>query len=664
MKKENRKRILIISGIIILVILAILFGAKIYLYIRMLIGNDVIITIIPDKENLFLVHQQEQEINIKISALANLFCNVECNYTFMDISDDVIYENSTLNLKVTDSATKTYTITAPEKGTGQKLYRLETSCIAIKTYFCDTENKTNKDSVLITMDYNYTEQETLTKEQLKNEFYSYANKTNILNRTILTILENKKALEEKILDNTTLNISQLTKTNKELDKILGNITTLWKQDEFPEITSQLNHIQPILISQENITDELNNTIEKEIEQYNSFISNITQIQTELESYQLLNYTEKTSQLLDSTITDFNILKNYSKQKDFLINQNNRFLNFYENYTKTKIILQQEILNSTEKDYYSAVQIDNSTLGKIQKINNLTFVPKEYTLEEQNPQCCLFSECKDCCNESCYSDPKDYPIIFIHGHSFNAKISSEQALDSFEEMQIKLEKDNYTINAGSIIVNVPEATIKGIWGENPEPVSVKSSYYFDTIVNQTNFNTLQTKEDSIDTYAIRLKDIIDTVEYKTNREKVIIIAHSMGGLVTRRYMQLFGDDSLEKVILIGTPNHGIDQNTLALCKVFGAEKECDDMSENSILINKLENQKKPSVNVYNIIGIGCQTNGENGDGIITNSSAYLNWAQNYYVNGTCSDLTYLHTKLVLPKESPQTYEIVKSALKTI
>ncbi len=661
MKKENRKRILIISAIIIAIILLIIFGAKIYLYIRMLIGNDVIITIIPDKENLFLVHQQEQEINIKISALANLFCNVECNYTFKDISDDVIYENSTLNLKVTDSATKIYTITAPAKGTGQKLYRLETSCVAIKTYFCDTENKTNKDSVLITMDYNYTEQESLTKEQLKNEFYSYVNKTNTLNYTTFIIQQNKNLLEEKILDTITKNISQLTETNKELDTMLGNITTLWKQDEFSEITSQLNHIQTKIISQENETDQLNKIIEKEIEQYNSFISNITQIQKELEIYQTQNFTKEISKILDSTITNFNILKNYFKQKDFLINQNNRFLNFYANYTQTKIILDQEILNNTEKNYSSTIQISNSTLGKIQEINKLTFTPKEHILEEQNPQCCLFSECKDCCNESCYSNPKNYPIIFIHGHSFNAKISSEQALDSFEEMQIKLEKDNYTINAGSIIVNVPEATIKGIWGENPEPVSVKSSYYFDTIINQTNFNTLQTKEDSIDTYAIRLKDIIDTVEYKTNREKVIIIAHSMGGLVTRRYMQLFGDDSLEKVILIGTPNHGIDQNTLALCKVFGAEKECDDMSENSILINKLKNQKKPSVNIYNIIGIGCSTNRETGDGIVTNSSAYLNWAQNYYVNGTCSDFTYLHTKLVLPRESPQTYEIVKSDL---
>ena len=139
---------------------------------------------------------------------------------------------------------------------------------------------------------------------------------------------------------------------------------------------------------------------------------------------------------------------------------------------------------------------------------------------------------------------------------------------------------------------------------------------------------------------------------------------MGGLVTRRYLQIFGDNSVYKGILIASPNHGVNGTILKYCSLFGAKLECDDMAPDSLFLNKLNNAKKPTIPIYNIIGIGCDTDGETGDTVVTNKSAYLDYATNYFINGTCSELNFnsLHTKIVDPNKNPQVYNIVKEILK--
>lgn len=55
---------------------------------------------------------------------------------------------------------------------------------------------------------------------------------------------------------------------------------------------------------------------------------------------------------------------------------------------------------------------------------------------------------------------------------------------------------------------------------------------------------------------RLKSRVETVKSRNGVQKVDIIAHSMGGLVTRAYIQgsTYGDD-VEHVVTLGTPNNG-------------------------------------------------------------------------------------------------------------
>jgi uncharacterized alpha/beta hydrolase family protein len=287
----------------------------------------------------------------------------------------------------------------------------------------------------------------------------------------------------------------------------------------------------------------------------------------------------------------------------------------------------------------------------------------FSLKEQSSTCCLYNQCHECCNESCYSDKTKFPVIFIHGHDFSKTVSAEYNLNIFDEMQRALEKDGY-LDAGSVLISPDNENLSGILGKVNYPITVKSSYYLDNYQSRDQSIILQTKQDNLDTYAIRLNDIINSVKFKTNREKVIVVSHSMGGLVVRRYMQIFGNNNLYKVILIATPNHGVNGTVLKYCSLFGAKLECDDMAPDSLFLNKLNNAKKPSIQVYNIIGVGCNTDGETGDRVVANKSAYLDYAKNYFVNGTCDEpnFQYLHTNMVDPNKNSEVYHLVRDILK--
>lgn len=64
-------------------------------------------------------------------------------------------------------------------------------------------------------------------------------------------------------------------------------------------------------------------------------------------------------------------------------------------------------------------------------------------------------------------------------------------------------------------------------------------------------------EDIRTYAQYLDSEIKRIRNETNSEKVDIVAHSMGGLISRYRIQNIpgGEDDVGKLIMIGTPNHG-------------------------------------------------------------------------------------------------------------
>lgn len=57
------------------------------------------------------------------------------------------------------------------------------------------------------------------------------------------------------------------------------------------------------------------------------------------------------------------------------------------------------------------------------------------------------------------------------------------------------------------------------------------------------------------HAVKLRDYIEQISQLHGGAKVDVIAHSMGGLVLRQYLQTYGTEKIDKVVTIGTPVWG-------------------------------------------------------------------------------------------------------------
>jgi len=121
------------------------------------------------------------------------------------------------------------------------------------------------------------------------------------------------------------------------------------------------------------------------------------------------------------------------------------------------------------------------------------------------------------SEECRNDPKLNPVIFIHGHSLLRNTADPLLLDIFNKIQYQLQDDGY-INAGTIVFDANKSEHKkNEWGLAGFPITVKASYYYDYFYSLGNFIYIARKADNLDTYAIRLKEIIDLIKYKTGKQ---------------------------------------------------------------------------------------------------------------------------------------------------
>lgn len=336
------------------------------------------------------------------------------------------------------------------------------------------------------------------------------------------------------------------------------------------------------------------------------------------------------------------------------------INSSKNYYESQCRIKQEF--SLEGHYGNETQVEavkDAERGNFTSRINIELTPNY-------PVCCVFGECKRCCTqEECKSDPLLYPALILHGHSFNKDNSPEFSLDAFNKILSSLQIEGY-ISAGTITPISDYSEIKkGEWGLPSKPIIVKGSYYLVSYYNIGGYSIATQKSENIETYAIRLKEIIDLLKFRTGKDKVNIISHSMGSLVARSYMQIFGDESVDKLIIIASPNKGISGKTSNYCPILGEKKECGDMSAESIFIKKLNDPLKipKNVKIYNIIGTGCSMDGSTGDGVVTKQNAELEYAENFYINGTCSGASVLHTQILNIEKYPEVYTTIKSILKS-
>ncbi len=170
-----------------------------------------------------------------------------------------------------------------------------------------------------------------------------------------------------------------------------------------------------------------------------------------------------------------------------------------------------------------------------------------TLPDTVPQCCVLGECRACCDDSACRGAIEPPIIFIHGHAFNQGTSAEYSLDAFDLIQRHLESDGW-LDTGTIALS--DEVRANSWTRAGVPISTKASYYLDVYAGADNAVLVQTKSESIDTYVLKLNDIIEETRRRTGQDKVIIVAHSMGSFATQQFLLDHAGD-VDAVALTGT-----------------------------------------------------------------------------------------------------------------
>ncbi len=285
----------------------------------------------------------------------------------------------------------------------------------------------------------------------------------------------------------------------------------------------------------------------------------------------------------------------------------------------------------------------------------------FSFELPAPQCCLKGDCQPCCQQECRVAPELYPVVFLHGHAVSKDTSYEYSLEGFNQIQKKLEEEGY-INAGATTVYTSRDVQKGAWENINAPLTLRASYYVDLFQEPENYIVVQAKSESIDTYALRLKELLDIIEHRTGRQKVNLVAFSMGGLVARRYLQVFGAEKVNALVMIGTPNKGIAGDVADYCPLTGERRECRDMNAESLFINKLNRGTLPGIPVYNIIGTGCSMNGKQGDGAVLEENAYLEGAKNIVIVSECPGaLEPLHLQLRDIERYPEVYGAIREAV---
>lgn len=203
-----------------------------------------------------------------------------------------------------------------------------------------------------------------------------------------------------------------------------------------------------------------------------------------------------------------------------------------------------------------------------------------------------------------------PVLFLHGLSSDAT--------AWERL--------------SDILSLTDWTFGGCPLVNPSDDSVSTACSIP--VSQGDYYRVQfsNNEGRILDQGEELKIIIDYVlSLNPKCEKVILVAHIMGGLAARSYLQFFSDNNnVFRLITIGTPHQGAKLaefcRTIPWCKpdsiaIIDLDPDSIFLFQlNNLIVSPLPNE----VEYTSIIGIDVSLpfTGENGDGVVSATSQNL------------------------------------------
>jgi len=158
----------------------------------------------------------------------------------------------------------------------------------------------------------------------------------------------------------------------------------------------------------------------------------------------------------------------------------------------------------------------------------------------------------------------------HSLTWDGRVASEYVSQPNNPYYISLvlQKDGQEVARSGdhkIWVGRPVVLLHGIFSSKGDMEKTKlydelgKSFYVSSV--EYNGGIIGSSTGSITTYAGKLDDEIKAIKGDTGAKKVDIVAHSMGGLVARWYIQRLDGRDVGKLIMIGTPNHGADMARL-------------------------------------------------------------------------------------------------------
>lgn len=709
--KRHKHRI--IKAIILLLLIALgLFGA---LFLYFYVGDDLVLDLEANQTSFRVRNTEDARVNVTMRTRGQLFCETDCRLALLDAnSRSVDVEEVMLTQGGTFS--KEFTLEPGRTGTGQSLYSAVATCRNREAPLCPTLAPEWRKTILLTVNYGLDAREEEVKPALKAQLegmLAELRDTDAVLQAIDALISTNPSLRTGHL---VPSLTVMQERFAEANIFLENAKVLWAEQSYLPLADIVASSGTSQASLETLHQEAD-AMEAEIlalpQEHNALMARITAIRETLGLvlaahprlledlqvvYSIENATAGVNGLVRSygegLYADYVSLEGNISAVELAVDglnvtlagRESQVIALGNNLLTAELQAQCNCTNVTsnatsiaavcgginDTQYLQQFCVERNMTGM--PINMTPLLPVvlqqvevnssiNVTLPEHVPLCCVFGECKPCCS-ACSDEP--YPVLFVHGHSFNSFNSPEYSLGGyFSKIQQRLQDEGY-VDAGIL---TPTSTLgevePGEWGMSGRPVTVRVTYYYNFYREDDDYVVITQKSESIETYAIRLNEIIKATQHHTGKKKVRIVAHSMGGLVVRRYIQLFGEESIDKVILIGTPNNGIAARTKTLCPVFGESKECDDMTAGSVFMRKVNDpSNRPGIDFVTITGHGCPVGDEDGDGVVQASSVALPGVRNYDVNGSCADFfgSDFHTEILNIEKYPEVYGIIKDELK--
>lgn len=134
---------------------------------------------------------------------------------------------------------------------------------------------------------------------------------------------------------------------------------------------------------------------------------------------------------------------------------------------------------------------------------------------------------------------------------------------------------------------PLLLVHGIWHNNSAFFLLKH-FLRKRGWNNIFYVDLQTTRFSIPELAEQLRDSVENILKKTEKQKIDLIAHSLGGIISRYYIQFLGGGSkVKNLITLGTPHRGTSLSFL------GLHESMRSLRPTGRFMNYLNNHKLPA-----------------------------------------------------------------------